>query len=221
MTVAPPSLPFLCRHARVWLYAARIATSADDMDGFVVRHAQLGRPFVMRRAMQDDPVGCVPLALRLPPGNARRGLSFAVARDTVVRAALPLSLAEARRQAMLPAAWLAPLAALDAAIAPIGVTPYVYGSLAWQCMTDECYLHDGSDVDLLLRPNTIAQAHACLTALQRFEKDVPLDGEIELPDGRAVAWRELTGDTRYVLVKSAQGVTLTERESIWHPQQWN
>lgn len=50
---------------------------------------------------------------------------------------------------------------------------------------------------------------------------VPLDGEIELPDGRAVSWKELAGDTRYVLVKSAHGVALAERDAIWHSQHWN
>ncbi|GGI55568.1 phosphoribosyl-dephospho-CoA transferase MdcG domain-containing protein [Oxalicibacterium solurbis] len=64
-------------------------------------------------------------------------------------------------------------------------------------------------------------ARVWLNLLQTFARDLPLDGEIELPDGRAVSWKELAGDTRYVLAKSMRGIALTEREAIWHSQHWN
>lgn len=223
MTTAPPPLSFLRRHARVWLDAARVA-ALSDADALVVRHVRRGLPFVMRRVLQDDPPACVPLALRLAPGDGRRGLAFAVSRSMVMRAAPPLSLAEALRQTALPSAWHASLTALDAALVDVGVTAHVYGSLAWQCMTGDPYLHDGSDIDLLLHPASIAQMRNCLRTLQAFAGDLPLDGEIELPDGRALAWKELAGDTRdtrYVLVKSAHGVALTERRTLWDPRHWN
>jgi len=224
MTTVPPSLSFLRRHARVWLDAARVTTLTGQADETVVRHARRGLPFVMRRVLENDPPGGVPLALRLPTGDARRGLSFSAPRALVVRAASPLSLSEALGHAVVPRTWRAPLTELDAAIAAVGVTPHVYGSLAWECMTGARYLYDGSDVDLLLRPASPSQAHACLELLREYASVLPLDGEIELPDGSAVAWKELAGDirdTHYVLVKSARGVALMEREAIWHPRHWN
>jgi phosphoribosyl-dephospho-CoA transferase len=46
------------------------------------------------------------------------------------------------------------------------------------------------------------------------ETTLQADGEVLLPDGAAVAWRELIRQQRRVLVKHAGGVALREQESL-------
>ncbi|HEY6773372.1 MAG TPA: hypothetical protein VI140_05330 [Oxalicibacterium sp.] len=67
-------------------------------------------------------------------------------------------------------------------------------------------------------PPAFLRRHACAwpNLLQAFA--------CELPDGRAVSWKEPAGDTRnthYVPVKSARGIALTKRETIWYSPHWN
>lgn len=224
MSREPLAQEGLRRHARVWLDAARLP---EQTDAAVLRHARDGHPFVMRRTticeQASEYAAGIPLGLRLPSGAAARGLAFSAEPGAVAKVAPPLSLAEALTHEGLPHDWREPLARLERAAAGSDIVLRVYGSVAWQCMTGQAYLHAGSDIDLLLRPTSIAQARDGLELLQTFvnESALPLDGELELPDGRAAAWKELLGSTRYVLVKSDDGVGLTQREAIWDPQCWN
>ncbi len=220
MSREPLAQEGLRRHARVWLDAACLPEGADAA---VMQHARGGHPFVMRRMTACERAAGIPLGLRLPSGAPARGLAFSVASTAVAKVAPPLSLAEALTHEDLPHDWREPLARLDHEANGIGIVLRVYGSMAWQCMTGRIYLHAGSDIDLLLCPTSIAQAREGLELLQDFahESALPLDGELELPDGRAAAWKELLGNTRYVLMKSDDGVGLTQREAIWDPQYWN
>ena len=86
----------------------------------------------------------------------------------------------------------------------------VFGSLAWQYLTGEPYVSDRSDVDLLWRPSDIGELRQGMEMLLDWEGRFGLrvDGEIELPDGTAVAWRELAMGPRTVLVKATAGVAL-------------
>ncbi|WP_338416695.1 malonate decarboxylase holo-[acyl-carrier-protein] synthase [uncultured Sphaerotilus sp.] len=104
-------------------------------------------------------------------------------------------------------------------LATLGMAPQVYGSHGWQVITGLAYLREGSDLDLWLPVRDAAQADAAATLLDDADWRGPrLDGEIGLPDGAAVAWREWqqwrAGRADAVLVKHGTGVRL-ERGSQW------
>jgi phosphoribosyl-dephospho-CoA transferase len=104
-------------------------------------------------------------------------------------------------------------------LAALGVAPQVYGSHGWQAITGLAYLRDSSDLDLWLPVRDAAQADAAAALLDDAGWRGPrLDGEIGLPDGAAVAWREWrlwrAGRADAVLVKHRTGVRL-EQGSQW------
>src|SRR3954447_17708746 len=76
-----------------------------------------------------------------------------------------------------------------------------------------------SDVDLLFAPRgwgAVEELLAALGGLDGFgSADGPrLDGEILLPDGGAVAWRELASRPSKLLVKGPMDVTLRDRAAV-------
>lgn len=104
-------------------------------------------------------------------------------------------------------------------LAALSVAPQVYGGHGWQAITGLAYLRDSSDLDLWLPVRDTAQADAVAALLDDADWRGPrLDGEIGLPDGAAVAWREWrlwrTGRADAVLVKHRTGVRL-EQGSQW------
>ncbi len=187
-------------------------------DAMLLRHAGLakiplvadwaarGWPVIVRRLMPGDIAGSVPAALPLPPsyGKHRVGFSFA-SKDDVV-ALPPVLLSDAAPNA--PAAWQPTIAALLALGSTLGIIPRVYGGLLWQHVTGLTYLSPTSDLDLLWRVGDERTATALLAGLTRLDAESPmrLDGELELPTGGAVNWRELAGVAGEVLVKSMDGV---------------
>jgi phosphoribosyl-dephospho-CoA transferase len=91
-------------------------------------------------------------------------------------------------------------------LAALDVPARVYGSHGWQWLTGLRYLHAGSDLDLLLPVQRVAQADAVSALLSAGEGQPPrLDGELMFGDGSAVAWREWlrwrAGRTPQVIVK--------------------
>ena len=199
----------LQRHDLVWLgprwrEALRSPLSPEDEDTLAA-WAGRGRPAVVRRPEAGAPDGAVALGVARPGPGRRLGLL--VSAEAVAHHARPLRLREAIPSA--PAGWQAPLAALEAALVSAGVTVGVFGSLAWQHLAGEPYLRAGSDVDLLLDPARPAALRTALELLAAWDgRPVPLDGEVLLGRGRAVAWRELAGRPARLLVKSAGGVAL-------------
>jgi phosphoribosyl-dephospho-CoA transferase len=197
------------RHDLVWLgprwrEALLAAPAAGDeavIDDWVGRE----RPAVVCRRGPEAPAGSVALGVALPGPGRRIGLL--VTTDAIARRAAPLRLREAAASA--PAAWRAPLAGLDMALAAVGTSAGVFGSLAWQHLVGEPYLRATSDVDLLLGLVGPASPWAGLGVLAAHDHGpVRLDGEVLLPGGRAVAWRELLRRPARVLVKSVDGVAL-------------
>lgn len=222
----------LQRHSCVWL-SSTFAPSAirlvnDDYRAAIAAHAGRGHPFVARRPQpcDGDTRGCVPLGLRLPGTSAVRSLSFCAEPDAIAKVEDAMPLAEALECEGLPPAWRPALQQLLQALQAIGVTPLVYGSLAWQSATGVAYLAEGSDVDLLLRPASAQQARACLDIVNMAARSeaqstaIRLDGEMEFPDGRAISWKELATNATHMLVKTGTGITLDTTESIWNQTSW-
>ncbi len=83
------------------------------------------------------------------------------------------------------------LRALRAALAEHRLGARVYGSVGWQHLSGLDYLHAASDLDLWIGVKSPEAADRAVTALQRHRAGgLRIDGELLLPDGSAVAWRE-------------------------------
>ncbi len=202
------------RHDWAWLDPGWRARLREPLAGPLAAEAAAwldrGLPAVVRRRQAGEEG--VALGVALPPGGAGRRASLLVDREAVARLAPPLPLAQALASA--PRAWRAPLAALEAEARGGGLALAVYGSLAWQHLSGERYLHPASDVDLLLRPRDAAALERALTLLAaRGEGPPRLDGEILFGEA-AVAWRELRSGRSHLLAKGEAAVALLPRAAL-------
>jgi phosphoribosyl-dephospho-CoA transferase len=186
----------------------------------VAEWAQLDRPVIVRRRTVDDFVDSVPAALPLPPCMGKRRLAFSFSSDEAVTALPPVLLGDAARTA--PTQWQEVVVALLALGDAIKVTPRVFGALLWQHTTGLPYLSEQSDLDLLWQ---ISDEHTALSLVERLsrldaESPVRLDGELELPDGAGVNWRELAQSRPFqgddLLVKTMDGVEIRTRAALFH-----
>lgn len=177
--------------------AARAAVAAWD---------PTRRPLVVARAVPSDPADAVRLGLALP-GRGRVGLAV---REDAVAARRPAPLLE-DALAAAPAEWRPLLAGIAADLRRAGVPPRVHGSLAWQHLAAEAsraFLTPSSDVDLLLAPPGWRELELALALLGARRGSPRLDGEVLLPGGGAVSWRELASGAARVLVKRSAGAAL-------------
>jgi phosphoribosyl-dephospho-CoA transferase len=205
------------RHDLVWLApgwrralaAPLLAEGRAALEAWIAR----GRPLVACRRPSAAPEA-VALGFTLPPGETPRRASLLVRPEAVERVAPPLALEELVPGA--PAAWRAPLAALERAARAAGLTLRVYGSLAWQHLCGAAYVTSGSDADLLVPVRDAVELRRALDLLEpRAAGAEPrLDGELSLPGGRAVAWRELLSRPRTILVKSDAAVSLERTAEV-------
>ncbi|KAB7543899.1 malonate decarboxylase holo-[acyl-carrier-protein] synthase [Verminephrobacter eiseniae] len=216
-------------------------TGAGAVQAFIAR-AQQGLAVVGRSANADDIPGWRPLGLalaRAQGGTAAVRLSCCVAPQSIARVQEPLPLRAALPalpQAMRGVA--ARLLEFDADT-PMPMPLAVYGSVFWQHAAADShwhahsdsasrprpschaaaarYLHERSDLDLLARPASADQARRWLDWVAAVEEagSVRLDGEIELPSGAAVSWRELALPGPQILVKSDRGASLWPRPAVW------
>lgn len=94
--------------------------------------------------------------------------------------------------------------------AAINLSFRVYGSLAWQHLTQEIYMTENSDVDLLWKADSGEQLQRGLSLLRDWEETTGLraDGELLIGEGSAVAWRELLQPANKILVKSLGAIDL-------------
>ncbi|MBP2306524.1 malonate decarboxylase holo-[acyl-carrier-protein] synthase [Azospirillum melinis] len=169
-----------------------------------------GRPLVIARRRSEDEVGELRLGLATPD---KRRIGLHVAVEAVTGRLPPLPLAEAVDAA--PALWRPMLTDLARRAEELGTAAAVYGSLAWQQRTGLPYVRPESDVDLLFAPCDRWQLDRLLELLAELGDGNPrLDGEILLPDGATVAWRELAGRPARLLVKGTAEVGLRDLASV-------
>ena len=166
-----------------------------------------GRAVVARRRESASTTAC-DLAVALPLSDDRLRIGFTVDPRVVVRIAAPCTLAETIVHA--PAHWREPLGVLNERAARIGIVLHVHGSLAWQAISGEACVRPGSDVDLLWTAASLDEVDRVLALLRDWEAGRALraDGELLLPNGDAIAWRELTRPGDRVLVKHQDRVSL-------------
>jgi phosphoribosyl-dephospho-CoA transferase len=174
-------------------------------------------PVIVRRRMTGDCADGVPAALPLPPVHGKRRLAFSLSSGAAIVALPPVLLRDATRAA--PAAWQPVIAGLLDLGEAVGVTPRVFGALLWEHATGLSYLTGQSDLDLLWSISDERSAALLVEGLLRLDAGGPirLDGELELPDGAAVNWRELANQGGELLVKTMDGVEVRTRAALFCP----
>ena len=206
------------RHDLVWLDPARLDALALDPAhrGEVARWLAAGWPLVATRRPPGLAAQVACLGLPLPPSRGRTRIALRAPADAVVGVEKALRLVEALPSA--PPDRRGALAALHDQARRLGLTLRVHGSLAWQHLTGQPYLTEGSDLDLLLTVTDRAQLTAALGLLQRWERRTGLtaDAEIGLPAG-GVAWREVWSGAARLLVKGEDFVALRPRAELLAP----
>ncbi|SEH33408.1 phosphoribosyl-dephospho-CoA transferase [Methylobacterium sp. 275MFSha3.1] len=192
--------------------AAWAAWRADRPDLGAVPHlegwAAAGRPLIVRRRVPGETGDAVPLGLPLPPADGKRRIGLALPASALAPAPV-VTLAEAVARA--PAAWGPSLDALTALGRRHGLVPRPFGSLLWQAVTGLTYLSASSDLDLLW-PCPPPVPVDLLDGIAAVAETAPMgiDGEILLPDGAGLHWRELRDapEDGSVLAKSLDRLVL-------------
>lgn len=202
------------RHGWVRLWDGWAASLRSPLDGEeraeVEAWCRANRPLVIARSRPGDAAGELRLGLATPD---KRRIGLHVAADAVADRLDPPPLAEAVGSA--PPAWQPMLAELARRAQAVGAPASVYGSLAWQHRTGLRYVRPASDVDLLFAPSDRWQLDRLLELLAELGDGTPrLDGEILLPDGAAVAWRELAMWPARLLVKGPAELGLRDLASV-------
>jgi phosphoribosyl-dephospho-CoA transferase len=180
--------------------------------------ARLRRPVIVRRRMVGDCVGGVPAALPLPPCHGKRRLAFSFPAGAAMAAVPPVLLCDGTRTT--PTAWRSVVTAVLDIGDLVKTTPRVFGALLWEHVTGLPYLTAKSDLDLLWSVSDELTAVLLVERLLELEAEGPvrIDGELELPDGAGVNWRELAhnSDQRsQVLVKTMDGVEVRTRAELF------
>ena len=181
--------------------------------------ARRGWPVIVRRRMVGDCVDGVPAALPLPPCHGKRRLAFSFSTGAAVTALPPVLLCDAARSA--PVKWQPIIAALLDLGEAIKIPPRVFGALLWEHTTGLPYLSTQSDLDLLWLTSEELGAHSLVERLRQLDAASPvrLDGELQLPDGAGVNWRELAQNSddehSQVLVKTMGGVEVRIKAGLF------
>jgi phosphoribosyl-dephospho-CoA transferase len=181
--------------------------------------ARLDRPVIVRRRMVGDLADSVPAALPLPPCHGKRRLAFSFSSDAAITALPPVLLREAARTT--PTEWRPVVAALLDLGDSIQIAPRVFGALLWQHATGLPYLSVRSDLDLIWSISDERTALSLVERLLRLDAESPvrIDGELELPDGAGVNWRELAqsraDSSDELLVKTMDGVEMRTSSTVF------
>lgn len=221
-------MPPLRRHQLVyfsaegWRQALEPSRDAQALD--CLRHwAAQGLPLVVTRQPLplDGEQPLIALGLSAPPAWGRRLLSLQVLPSAIAWFGEFPWLSDA--MPVLPRSARGPALRLEEALAARGLRAHAYGSVGWQRLTGQRYLHARSDLDLWLAVADADEADAAVAQLQRHAPTrTRIDGELVFPDGGAVAWREWAawraGRSRALLVKRLHGAALESAlPSGWTP----
>jgi phosphoribosyl-dephospho-CoA transferase len=215
------------RHNLVWLSPdgwEGVAAAADRCRDTIALWCEHDWPTIVRRADHGTPEDVVCVGIAAPPSGEsgqKIRIPLRVDRRHVQRAMQVPALASVVDA--VPGDWKNPLAALSRDAASRGLQLQVFGSVAMQAITGRSYLTANSDIDVLCRPHDAAQLASAVDLLRAHAAHLPLDGEIEFPDGRAASWKEwaayVASDTECdgamrVLTKHVRGVALTRVDEL-------
>jgi phosphoribosyl-dephospho-CoA transferase len=203
----------LQRNQLVWLgdegWTAVLARAWDAQARGILAHwhaAQL--PLVVCRQRVAESPASISLGLPAPLQWERRKLALEVPLQDIASVGnFPLL-----QELALAPADAAPVQQLLAQMQALHVPLRVYGSYGWQQLTGLPCVRAASDLDLLAPVSDLESASVVARALNALHLDCRVDGELVLPGGWAVAWREwlqlLDGAVDRVLVKDRTQVQL-------------
>jgi phosphoribosyl-dephospho-CoA transferase len=171
-----------------------------------------GHPLIARMRRDDDLNDRIAFGLPLPLQSGKKRIALTVTPSAVRTIESPPLLRDAL--GVLPQAWKPRIASLAEDLTPHADSVRAVGSLAWQFLTGEIYLHPKSDIDVILHISRLSQLRAALQILQDSDLSPGprIDGEIVVRQGEAVAWRELLGSSRDILVKTLGGPRICLRD---------
>jgi phosphoribosyl-dephospho-CoA transferase len=177
---------------------------------YVAKWADSSWPLIRRRPLPGEEAG-IALGLPLPPFVGRQRLALTLPPGAIRARLRPPLLSNCA--AVAPLAWHGVISRLLA----IDHNVRCFGSLAWQHMTGLPYLRPDSDLDLLWVARSPAQAASLAESIAGVAAATPLrlDGELLLPSGLAVQWREWLSNTPLVIAKSLAGVSIVAREALF------
>jgi phosphoribosyl-dephospho-CoA transferase len=182
-----------------------------DAPTWVIDLISAGQPVVVRRALSA--AGQVAVGVRGPLREQRFAAVMEVA--AITRRVRPEELCHVQGQRDFPA--LRALAQLRSHLDESGWVWGVSGSAGFELASGFAALHEGSDLDLILRtprPLSRADAQALVAILDTAMCRVDL--QLQTPLG-AVALREWAGTASRVLLKNATQASLVT--DPWHPQE--
>jgi phosphoribosyl-dephospho-CoA transferase len=209
----------LCIDPASWEQALRVRPdlSADPM---IASWADNGWPVIVRRFLPTDSANQIPVAISLPPMSplprlrAKRGATLQFAADQITSRVPAVSLRDGIIHA--PGSWAGALQTLIEIGECYDSEPALFGSLLWQTLTGATYLNESSDLDLTWQVTRYSQAVALARAIAACADSSPMriDGELVLPDGAAVNWRECH-NTQEVMVKTLHRVECRTAQSLF------
>lgn len=155
------------------------------------------------------------MALPLPPCCGKLRIPTQLAAEDVLARRDPVALRAVREE--VPSSWREAVDGLLAVAEQTGVEPRVFGSVLWQSLTGLPYLSPTSDLDLLwpVHDRERADHLTRLLAAKENTSAVRFDGELLLPDGGGVQWREWKDSPCEVLVKNLAGVRLCATANLF------
>ena len=182
-----------------------------DAPAWVIESVLAGQPVVVRRALSA--AGQVAVGVRGRLREQRYAASMAIA--SITRRVSPEALCHVDIDRDLPL--LQALAQLRPMLEGCGRVWGVSGSAGFELASGFAALHEGSDLDLILRtpqPLSRAESRALVAILDRAICVV--DMQLQTPCG-AVALREWAGSSNRVLLKNASQACLVL--DPWNPQE--
>jgi phosphoribosyl-dephospho-CoA transferase len=200
MSLTPSFAPELFRrHAFVWLKEGAEAFPDSSGDAEVL-HDWIGQglPLIVRRPCVSD-AGEIFLGLSLP---GKHRIACRAPRISVHRIESPPLCSECGVEIH--------------GLSDCGVPIRVFGSRAWQHLTELSYIREDSDIDLLAEVESREVWRSFLTALQSLAlPDSPrLDLEVVFQGDASFSWREFTSSGEKMLVKSNRSVWLQSKDRV-------
>ncbi|MFJ2537677.1 malonate decarboxylase holo-ACP synthase [Pseudomonas sp. NPDC087614] len=182
-----------------------------DAPGWAIESLSAGQPVVVRRALSAE--GFVAVGVRGVSREQRLAAFMAV--DSMVCRVSPEALSHVDSERDLPV--MRALKQLRPMLDDCGWVWGVSGSAGFELASGFAAMHEGSDLDLILRtPHLITRNQARKLVALFDQSSCRVDMQLQTPFG-AVALREWAGASAHVLLKNAHQACLVS--DPWNPQE--
>lgn len=198
----------LMRHDLVWL--------KDDC-------ASISPVYVVTSQNSTIPSGYISIACSLTPDKSTLSRKcFTVPISNILRHEHPICLNELMSMDKLQALPKPLLQKFE----NIGVTIRVYGSFSWEYLTEKKFTTPDSDLDLLFclpESFSLSDKHDSSVILSKLHELIMLleyvcpykiDGEIVLPNGTFIAWREWFNKDSKVIIKTTYAISILDKSEV-------